>query len=109
MRTITTGLDIAKSVFQVHGGSCELQALGRTVRPPAYVKPYVKRHSTDAEVICEASLGQTCGSSRQGASATELSDAASYPSLVHPPAELGDQCNPRSFGRVWHRDAMVSR
>jgi transposase len=100
MQTITTiGLDIAKSVFQVHsidaGGnvifrrqlkrrhvlaffeklppclvgieacasahhwSRELQALGHTVRlmPPAYVKPYVKRHkndATDAEAICEA-------------------------------------------------------
>jgi len=96
---ITIGLDIAKSVFQVHGvdaegnvilrrqlkrryvlaffqklPSClvgieacasahhwsrELQALGHTVRlmPPAYVKPYVKRHkndATDAEAICEA-------------------------------------------------------
>src|SRR5262245_53147760 len=46
------GLDIAKSVFQVHESlpsshhwSRELQALGHTVRlmPPAYVKPYVKR------------------------------------------------------------------
>jgi transposase len=100
MQTITTiGLDIAKSIFQVHGvdaegnvifrrqlkrrymlpffqklPSCligieacasshhwsrELQALGHTVRlmPPAYVKPYVKRHkndATDAEAICEA-------------------------------------------------------
>ena len=100
MQTITTiGLDIAKSVFQVHcvdaegkvilrrqlkrryvlaffqklppclvgieacasahHWSRELQALGHTVRlmPPAYVKPYVKRHkndATDAEAICEA-------------------------------------------------------
>src|SRR6266567_4575935 len=100
MQTITTiGLDIAKSVFQVHGvdaegnvifrrqlkrryvlaffeklprclvgieacasshhWSREIQALGHTVRlmPPAYVKPYVKRHkndATDAEAICEA-------------------------------------------------------
>jgi transposase len=100
MQAITTiGLDIAKSVFQVHsvdaGGqvvirrqlkrryvlaffqklppclvgieacasshhwSRELQALGHTVRlmPPAYVKPYVKRHkndAADAEAICEA-------------------------------------------------------
>src|SRR4249920_1309829 len=100
MQAVTTiGLDIAKSVFQVHGvdadgqvvirrqlkrryvlaffqklPSCligmeacasshhwsrELQALGHTVRlmPPAYVKPYVKRHkndATDAEAICEA-------------------------------------------------------
>src|SRR6266404_5957882 len=40
-------------------GSCELQALGHTVRlmPPAYVKPYVKRQKNDvadAEAICEA-------------------------------------------------------
>ena len=100
MQTISTiGLDIAKSVFQVHGvdaegnvtlrrqlkrrhvlaffeklppcligmeacasshhWSRELQAIGHTVRlmPPAYVKPYVKRHkndATDAEAICEA-------------------------------------------------------
>src|SRR5664279_3446907 len=100
MQTITTiGLDIAKSVFQVHGvdtggqvvirrqlkrrsvlaffqklppclvgieacasshhWSRELQALCHTVRlmPPAYVKPYVKRHKNDmadAEAICEA-------------------------------------------------------
>jgi transposase len=94
-----TGLDIAKSVFQVHcidaegnevlrrqlkrryvlaffeklppclvgieacapshHWSRELQALRHTVRlmPPAYVKPYVKRHkndAVDAEAICEA-------------------------------------------------------
>jgi transposase len=100
MQAITTiGLDIAKSVFQVHGidaegnvvlrrqlkrryvlaffqklppclvgieacasahhWSRELRALGHNVRlmPPAYVKPYVKRHkndATDAEAICEA-------------------------------------------------------
>lgn len=100
METITTiGLDIAKSVFQVHGTNAagkpvvrrqlkrrqviaffqklepclvgieacasshhwarELIALGHDVRlmPPAYVKPYVKRHkndATDAEAICEA-------------------------------------------------------
>ena len=42
-----------------HHWSRGLQALGHTVRlmPPAYVKPYVKRHkndATDAEAICEA-------------------------------------------------------
>src|SRR5713226_2262191 len=100
MQAVTTiRLDIAKSVFQVHGvdaegnviirrklkrryivaffqklppclvgieacasshhWSRELHALGHTVRlmPPAYVKPYVKRHkndAADAEAICEA-------------------------------------------------------
>jgi transposase len=42
-----------------HHWSREFQTLGHTVRlmPPAYVKPYVKRHkndATDAEAICEA-------------------------------------------------------
>ena len=42
-----------------HHWSRELQTLGHTVRlmPPAYVKPYVKRHkndAVDAEAICEA-------------------------------------------------------
>jgi len=129
MQTITTiGLDIAKSVFQVHGvdvegdvvlrrqlkrryvlaffqkqppclvgieacasshhWSRELQALGHTVRlmPPAYVKPYVKRHkndATDAEAICEAVTRRTCVRRDQDARATELPDAASYPSHVH--------------------------
>jgi transposase len=78
MQTVTTiGLDIAKSVFQVHGIDAEgkvlirrklkrryvlaffqklqpclveLKALGHTVRlmPPAYVKPYVRRQKNDA-------------------------------------------------------------
>jgi putative transposase len=95
----TIGLDIAKSVFHVHGAdergamlfsrkltrgklleffagqprcivaleACggahhwgrQLQEMGYTVRliPPAYVKPFVKRHKNDAidaEAICEA-------------------------------------------------------
>jgi transposase len=110
MQAVTTiGLDIAKSVFQVHGvdaqgdvvfrrklkrryvvaffhklprclvgiEACasshhwarELQALGHMVRlmPPAYVKPYVKRHENDAATDC------------------------------------GDQCDPRASCRVRHR------
>jgi transposase len=109
MQTITTiGLDIAKSVFQVHGVDADgnivirrqvkrryVPAFSRSCRralsaskpaprriigransrrlaipfrlmPPAYVKPYVKRHkndATDAEAICEA-VTRTCGSSR---------------------------------------------
>ena len=47
------------SVCSAHHWSRQLQALGHTVRlmPPAYVRPYVKRHkndATDAEAICEA-------------------------------------------------------
>jgi transposase len=55
MQTITTiGLDVAKSVFQVHAASShhwsrERQALGHTVplMPPAYVKPYELRCCSD--------------------------------------------------------------
>jgi len=149
MRTITTiGLDIAKSVFQVHGvdavgqvvirrqlkrryvlaffqklPSClvgmeacasshhwsrELQALGHTVRlmPPAYVKPYVKRHkndATDAEAICEA---VTRPNMRFVATKTpEQQSCLTLHRTRHlfiRRQTLGDQCDPRSSGRVWH-------
>jgi transposase len=100
----TIGLDLAKSVFQVHGADAsgavlfrkrlrrhqvltflagqppctvameacssshhwarEISRLGHQVRliPPAYVKPFVKRHkndTTDAEAICEAAQRPT--------------------------------------------------
>jgi transposase len=102
MNITTIGLDLAKSVFQVHGvdatgqavvrkslrrsqmlpffarlppclvgmEACgtshywarELIKLGHEVRPPAYVKPYVKRGKTDAadaEAVCEAVMRPT--------------------------------------------------
>ena len=152
MQAITTiGLDIAKSVFQVHGidaegnvlirrqlkrryvlaffqklppclvgieacatshhWSRELKALGHTVRlmPPAYVKPYVKRQkndAADAEAICEAvtranmRFVETKTSEQQSC----LVLPSHAPSL-YPPADLGDQCDPRPSGRVWDRGA----
>ena len=152
MQTVTTiGLDIAKSVFQVHGvdaggnvvirrqlkrryvmtffrklspclvgieacasshhWSRELQAIGHCVRlmPPAYVKPYVKRHkndATDAEAICEAVTRPNMRFvATQDARATELPDAAPYPSFVYSPADLGDQRHPRASCRVRDRRA----
>ena len=53
------GLDIAKNMFQVHGGARERSELGHSVRlmPATYVKPYAKRGKSDAidaEAICEA-------------------------------------------------------
>ena len=149
MQAITTiGLDIAKSVFQVHGvdaegnvvirrqlkrryvlaffeklppclvgieacasshhWSRELQALGHTVRlmPPAYVKPYVKRHkndAVDAEAICEAvtrpNMRFVPTKTREQQSGLMLHRTRH---LVHSPADLSDQCDPRSSCRVWH-------
>jgi len=134
MEAITTiGLDIAKSVFQVHGidaagnvvvrrqlkrryvliffqklppclvgieacasshhWSRELQALGHTVRlmPPAYVKPYVKRHKNGRRGNLRGGHQAKHAVRRdQDARATELPDAASDPALVHPPTDLGD-------------------
>ena len=70
----TIGVDLAESVFQVHGameacGSAhywarEIGRLGHAVRliPPAYVKPFVKRRkndAADAEAICEAAQRPT--------------------------------------------------
>ena len=140
MQAITTfGLDIAKSVFQVHGvdekgnvilrrqlkrryllaffqkqppclvgieacasahhWSRELQALGHTVRlmPPAYVKPHVKRHkndATDAQAICEAVTRPNMRFVATKTPEQQSYDAVPYPALVHPPADLSDQCYP---------------
>src|SRR5271157_2396940 len=59
LREVATTLVGIEACASSHHWSRELQALGHTVRlmPPAYVKPYVKRHkndATDAEAICEA-------------------------------------------------------
>ena len=151
MQTITTiGLDIAKSVFQVHGvdadgqvvvrrqlkrryvlaffqklppclvgieacasahhWSRELQALGHTAKlmPPAYVKPYVKRHkndATDAEAICEAVTRANMRFARPRRRAAEMPDASPHPSFADPPADLGDQCDPLSSCGVRDRRA----
>ncbi len=158
MQAVTTiGLDIAKSVFQIHGvdaagnvivrrrlkrryvlpffqklppclvgieacasshhWSRELQALGHTVRlmPPAYVKPYVKRHkndAADAEAICEAVTSKHAVRADQDARAAELPDASPHAPSVHPPADRSDQCDPCASCRVWHRrtgGALVSK
>jgi hypothetical protein len=98
--------------------SRELQALGHPVRlmPAAYVKPYVKRHkndATDAEAFCE---GVTRPNMRFVATKTpeqQRPDAASHAPSVHPPADHGDQCDPRgilqSSGLSRPSDAKASR
>lgn len=60
----TVGIDLAKSVFQIHGldesgWGRKFQEMAHDARlmPPSYVKPYVKRGKTDAAdaaAICEA-------------------------------------------------------
>ena len=148
MQTITTvGLDIAKSVFQMHGvdaegqvvmrrqlkrryvlaffqklPSClvgieacasshlwsrELMALGHKVRlmPPAYVKPYVKRQKNDATARrpSERRLpGPTCGLCDKTPSSRAAWYSSGAPS-VDPPADRGDQCDPRPSWRVRDR------
>ena len=87
MQAITTiGLDIAKSVFQVHGIDTE-----------------GKNDATDADCEAVTRPNAVCGD--QDARATELLDVASYPSLVRSPADLGDQRRSRSPCRVWNRRA----
>ena len=159
MQTITTiGLDIAKSVFQVHGvdadgqvvvrrqlkrryvlaffqklppclvgieacasahhWSRELQALGHTVKlmPPAYVKPYVKRHkndAADAEAICEA---VTRANMRFVATKTPEQQSCltlhRTRHLLMRQQTCGDQCDPRlilrSSGSSRRSGAMAS-
>jgi transposase len=71
--------------------------------PPAYVKPYVKRQKNDmadAEAICEAVPSQYAVRRDQDPRTTKLSDAPSHAPSVHPAADRGDQCDPRTSCRV---------
>src|SRR5215831_17023085 len=144
MQTITTvGLDIAKSVFQVHCvdadgevvlrrqlkrryvlaffqklppclvgieacasshyWSRELQALGHTVRlmPPAYVKPYVKRHkndAADAKRLRSRHPAKHALRADQDPRTAKLLDASSHTTSVHSPTDGHHQfhsCTPR--------------
>jgi len=71
--------------------------------PPAYVKPYVKRQkndATDAEGICEAVTGRTCGSYQPRPPSSRAVWCCTAPASVHASADLGDQCNPGPSCRV---------
>jgi transposase len=79
-----------------HHWSRELQALGHTVRlmPPAYVKPYVKRHKNDAN-RCRGHLrgshqGQYAVRCNQDCRAAELPGAPSDAPSIHSSADRGD-------------------
>jgi transposase len=153
MQAISTiGLDIAKSVFQVHGVDAAGQVvIRRQLRrrhvltffqklPPCLVGSRRARHRTigpascrrwaygaiDAAGLCEA-LRQAAeerhhgrGSDLRGGHetqhavrgdqngrATELSDASSSASSLHPPADCRHQFNPRLSCRV--RDCRPCR
>ena len=82
-----------------HHWSRELKALGHSVRlmPPAYVKPYVKRHkndATDAEAICEA----VTRAPEQQSCLVLHRDPPSNSSV----SDRGDQCDPNPPCRVRH-------
>ena len=142
MQTVSTvGLDIAKSVFQVHGvdnhgkvvirrqlkrryvlaffeklqpclvgiearasshhWSGELQALGHTVRlmPPAYVKLTSNGRRTmrpTPRPSVRRLQEPICGLCQSRRLRTKRADAPSHAPSVHPPADLGDQCDPGS-------------
>ena len=102
-----------------HHWSRELQTPGHTVRlrPPAYVKPYVKRHkndATDAEAICEA----VTRPNMRFVATKDAAEQQSCPTLHHwYPASCssrrsrprGDQRHARSSCRVWGIVAPVGR
>ena len=98
-----------------HHSSRELQALGHTVRlmPPAYVKPYVKRHKNDAmdaEAICEAVTRPNMQfvATKTPEQQSCLTLHRTRP-LVHPPADLGInaiRAHLAEFGSSRRSDAM---
>ena len=95
--------------------SRELQALGHTVRlmPPAYVKPYVKRQkndATDAEAICEAvaraNMRFVPTKTPEEQSCLMLHRTRH---LFYSSADCGDQFDPGSPCRIWHRRAAPTK
>lgn len=89
-----------------HHCARELLALGHEVRliPPAYVKPFVKRHkndAVDAEAICEAAQrpGMRFVAVERGAASgrARVPDPRSGGASAHP----AHQRDPGPLGRIW--------
>ena len=94
-----------------HHWSRELQALGHTVRlmPPAYVKPYVKRHKNDAvdaeairEAVTRANMRFVATKTPEQQSCLTLHRTRH---LFIRQQTLGDQCHPRPSCGVRDRRA----
>ena len=98
MQAITTiGLDIAKSVFQVHGVNAQGKVVIRRQLNRRYVLAFFEKltpcligiaacassHHWSREFNAKPLPGRTCGSSRPRAA--ELFDAPSHAPSVHPP------------------------
>jgi transposase len=90
----------------------ELQVLGHSVRlmPPAYVKPYVKRQNNDMadaeaifEAVTRASMRFVPTKTPEQQSGLMLHRTRHL--FIHSPADLGNQCDPRTSCRIWHRRA----
>jgi hypothetical protein len=150
MKITTIGLDLAKSIFQVHGvdatgqvvvrkslrrsqmlpffaelPSClvgieacgtshhwarELIKLGYEVRlmPPAYIKPYVKRGTTDAadaEAVTRPTMRFVPVKSPEQQAALSMHRTRHLLVAAHPV----DQHDPRSARRVWRRHPQGTR
>ena len=91
MQTMTTiGLDIAKSVFQVH----RVDAVGQVVIRRQLKRRYVL---TFFQKVSPCLVGiEACGSAHQDSRAAKRPGAPPHAPSVHPSADLGDQCDPGS-------------
>ena len=122
MQTITTiGLDIAKSVFQVHGVDVTGQVVMRRQLKRRYVLAFFQKLSP-----CLVGI-EACASSHYWSRELQAlghSVRLMPPAYVKPyvkrqkndmadaeaPADLGNQCDPRSPCRVWrHRAGRTQR
>ena len=90
MQAITTvGLDIAKSVFQVHGVDAAGQVFIRRQLKRRYVLAFFQK-LPPCLVGIEACASSHHWSRELMALGQELPDAPSHTPLVHPPADFGD-------------------
>lgn len=96
-----------------HHWARQLQAMGYEVRliPPAYVKPFMKRHKNDAidaEAICEAAQ---CPGMRFVAVKTEAQQAAGLAFRTRDscgaPAYAAHQRDPWPLGGVWQVEQAI--
>src|SRR5438477_5201727 len=96
----TIGLDIAKSVFQVHGVDDDGTVVVRKRVSRAKVLEFFSTLPSCVVGICDAAVDALCAN--QDRAATIRSDAASQPTTTGPSANDAVERDPRSPGRAWH-------